>query len=436
MCQIFDRLNLQPNYITPIPVHFKSHLLAWANQWASAVYLDNNDYPSLGLSSWDVLVAVSNHDHGLVCNAGNAFGQLEDLYHKNPKQWLFGYFGYDLKNEVENLYSNHFDGIGWPDMFFFVPEMVIGIRNGHVEVYAPNPISILDEILAAAITPPFIPDHSITLQPRLPKQDYLDAVQAIRQHILEGDIYEMNFCQEFYAENVVIEPVGTFSRLNSLSRAPFATYLKHDGRTLMCSSPERFLRKEGTRLVTQPIKGTRRRSAHLEEDAQIKAELYSSEKDRSENVMIVDLVRNDLAHHCLPGTIKVEELFGIYSFPTVHQMISTVSGQLPDGDNGLKAIRDAFPMGSMTGAPKVMSMELIERYERTRRGLFSGAVGYFDPNGDFDFNVVIRSLQYHTESRYLSCIAGGAIVYDSVPEMEYEECLIKTAAVRKCLEGK
>jgi para-aminobenzoate synthetase component 1 len=426
---------LQPNYITSIPVHFKSHLLAWADQWASAVYLDNNDYPSLGLSSWDVLVAVSNRNNGLVCQAGNAFDQLEDLYQKNPQQWLFGYFGYDLKNEVENLYSNHFDGIGWPDMFFFVPEMVIGIRNGQVEIYAANPISILDEIMAVAITPPFIPDHTITLLPRLPKQDYLDAVQAIRQHILEGDIYEMNFCQEFYAENIVIKPVGTFLRLNTLSRAPFATYLKHDGRTLMCSSPERFLRKEGTRLVTQPIKGTRRRSAHLEEDAQIKAELLSSEKDRSENVMIVDLVRNDLAHHCLPGTIKVEELFGIYSFPTVHQMISTVSGQLPEGNNGLKAIRDAFPMGSMTGAPKVMSMELIERYERTRRGLFSGAVGYFDPNGDFDFNVVIRSLQYHTERQYLSCIAGGAIVYDSVPEMEYEECLLKTAAVRKSLEG-
>ncbi len=433
--KICHRLTLQPNYITSIPVHFKSHLLAWADQWASAVYLDNNDYPSLGLSSWDVLVAVSNRNNGLVCQAGNAFDQLEDLYQKNPQQWLFGYFGYDLKNEVENLYSNHFDGIGWPDMFFFVPEMVIGIRNGQVEIYAANPISILDEIMAVAITPPFIPDHTITLLPRLPKQDYLDAVQAIRQHILEGDIYEMNFCQEFYAENIVIKPVGTFLRLNTLSRAPFATYLKHDGRTLMCSSPERFLRKEGTRLVTQPIKGTRRRSAHLEEDAQIKAELLSSEKDRSENVMIVDLVRNDLAHHCLPGTIKVEELFGIYSFPTVHQMISTVSGQLPEGNNGLKAIRDAFPMGSMTGAPKVMSMELIERYERTRRGLFSGAVGYFDPNGDFDFNVVIRSLQYHTERQYLSCIAGGAIVYDSVPEMEYEECLLKTAAVRKSLEG-
>ena len=433
--KICHRLTLQPNYITSIPVHFKSHLLAWADQWASAVYLDNNDYPSLGLSSWDVLVAVSNRNNGLVCQAGNAFDQLEDLYQKNPQQWLFGYFGYDLKNEVENLYSNHFDGIGWPDMFFFVPEMVIGIRNGQVEIYAANPISILDEIMAVAITPPFIPDHTITLLPRLPKQDYLDAVQAIRQHILEGDIYEMNFCQEFYVENIVIKPVGTFLRLNTLSRAPFATYLKHDGRTLMCSSPERFLRKEGTRLVTQPIKGTRRRSAHLEEDAQIKAELLSSEKDRSENVMIVDLVRNDLAHHCLPGTIKVEELFGIYSFPTVHQMISTVSGQLPEGNNGLKAIRDAFPMGSMTGAPKVMSMELIERYERTRRGLFSGAVGYFDPNGDFDFNVVIRSLQYHTERQYLSCIAGGAIVYDSVPEMEYEECLLKTAAVRKSLEG-
>ena len=204
---------------------------------------------------------------------------------------------------------------------------------------------------------------------------------------------------------------------------------------MLCGSPERFLRKEGDLLVTQPIKGTRKRSSDPETDAKIKAELASSEKDRSENVMIVDLVRNDLAHHCLPGSIQVTELFGIHSFPTVHQMISTVEGRLPAGNNGIGALRDAFPMGSMTGAPKVMAMQLIEHFEQTRRGLFSGAVGYFAPGGDFDFNVVIRSLQYNAATNYLSCSVGGAIVYDSVPEQEYEECLIKMSAIKKVLES-
>ena len=421
------------------PLILKSKLLAWANQYSTAVYLDNNNYPALGLSSWEVLVAVGD-ETGLQAveqNAGGAFDALTELAQAHKGKWLFGYLGYDLKNEVENLYSHNFDGIGWPDLFFFVPQTVVGIRNGQLEVLysVVSPSLILAQIDHIIPANPFVPVHPIALQARLPKAEYLAAVSAIRQHILEGDIYEMNFCQEFYAEAVDIEPVEVFLRLNQLSRAPFATFLKHGPRTLMCSSPERFLRKDGSKLTSQPIKGTRRRSSDPAEDEWIKTSLINSEKDRSENVMIVDLVRNDFAHHCLPGTIQVEELFGIYTFPTVHQMISTVSGRLPEGDNGLLAIRDAFPMGSMTGAPKIMSMQLIERYERTRRGLFSGAVGYFAPNGDFDFNVVIRSLQYHNTQRYLSCIAGGAIVYDSVPEDEYDECILKTAAIRKTLEG-
>jgi para-aminobenzoate synthetase component 1 len=283
---------------------------------------------------------------------------------------------------------------------------------------------------------PFFPENSIILEPRISKEVYLYLVEAIRGHIGGGDIYEMNFCQEFYAENVDIDPAGIFVQLNEISRAPFATFFKNDHLSLICGSPERFLQKKGEMLVTQPIKGTRKRSADPLEDAAIREELFYSEKDRSENVMIVDLVRNDLSRNCLPGTVIVDELFGIYSFPTVHQMISTVRGTLPAGDDGLDALFDAFPMGSMTGAPKVMAMQLIEQYETTRRGLYSGAVGYFAPNGDFDFNVVIRSLQYNAKNKYLSCSVGGAIVYDSVPEQEYEECLVKIAAIRKTLEGK
>lgn len=294
------------------------------------------------------------------------------------------------------------------------------------------PATLLQTILQMpAPSPQAAP--SIALHPRMSPPEYLKKVETIRQHIAGGDIYEMNFCQEFFAEHVQINPLHTFQRLNKRAAAPFSAYLKKNIHYLLCASPERYLRKQGSRLVTQPIKGTRPRSADTVEDAAIRSELATCEKDRSENVMIVDLVRNDLARDCLPGTIQVDELFGIYSFPTVHQMISTVSGQLPPGDSGMGALRSCFPMGSMTGAPKVMSMQLIEQYETTRRGLFSGAVGYFDPEGNYDFNVVIRSIQYRADTGYLSCMVGGAIVYDSVPEQEYEECLTKIKAIRDVL---
>ena len=277
-------------------------------------------------------------------------------------------------------------------------------------------------------------------------------------------MYEVNLCQEFFSEHTAINPVAVFERLNAIAQAPFATFLRWHHRYLLSASPERFLKKTGRRVMSQPIKGTRRRGATATEDEQIRHELAASEKDRAENVMIVDLVRNDLARHCLPGSVRVDELFGIYTFPTVHQMISTVSGVLaggtaftpsgqkpftamanesneasgvnaayPDGVNAVLPLRDAFPMGSMTGAPKVMAMQLIEQYERTRRGLYSGAVGYFDPTGDFDFNVVIRSILYNAESGYVSVQVGGAIVFDSDPEQEYEECLLKAEAMRRAL---
>jgi para-aminobenzoate synthetase component I len=222
--------------------------------------------------------------------------------------------------------------------------------------------------------------------------------------------------------------------LNDLSRAPFAAFMRWKDRYLLSGSPERFLQKKGDILRSQPIKGTRRRGTTSAEDESIRAELAACEKDRAENVMIVDLVRNDLARNCLPGSVVVDELFGIHTFQTVHQMISTVRGTLRPDAHPMQALRDAFPMGSMTGAPKVRAMELIEHYERSRRGLYSGAVGYWTPGGDFDFNVVIRSLLYNAADRYLSYHVGGAIVYDSAGEQEYEECLLKGEAMQKAVK--
>jgi len=245
----------------------------------------------------------------------------------------------------------------------------------------------------------------------------------------------MNFCQEFFAEGVRIDPLSMFDRLNQHSKAPFSAYYRLRDRYLLCASPERFLKKEGAKIISQPIKGTIRRGGDPKEDLGLKNQLASSEKDRSENVMIVDLVRNDLGRSCKAGSVEVEELFGIYGFNQVWQMISTVKGELEEGEDGIDAIRRAFPMGSMTGAPKVRSMQLIEEYEQSKRGLYSGAVGYIRPDGDFDFNVVIRSLLYNAADQYLSFQVGGAIVFDSVAEKEYEECLLKAKGILDVLQG-
>jgi para-aminobenzoate synthetase component I len=406
------------------------------------VCLDSNQYKSRRVNrvEWECLAAAEAKEL-LEKPAGQAFSALEEWV-TQKQDWLFGCLCYDLKNEVEALSSTHFDGIGWPDMAFFQPVTVAGIRNGHLEIHTllpdPDAVKAIIEATPCPDPPPVPTDAPFparALTPRMPRPEYLATVEAIRAHIAGGDLYEMNLCQEFYVENAQLTPLTTHQRLNTIARTPFATWLRWGHRYLLSASPERFLKKEGQRLVTQPIKGTRPRGQTPDADFSLKQDLLNDEKDRSENVMIVDLVRNDFARQCLPGTIKVEELFGIYTFATVHQMISTVSGILPADTSPVAALRDCFPMGSMTGAPKVMAMELIERYEKTRRGLYSGACGYFTPAGDFDFNVVIRSILYNSRTQYASVQVGGAIVYDSVPEKEYDECLVKLRAVRNVLEG-
>lgn len=424
------------------PERTKKRLLAWADSFPVSVYLDSNAFPHPKHSSWECLVGAGAHEQ-VNAGAGQAFPLLKDFFNKK-QDWLFGFFGYDLKNEVEKLHSQNADGIGLPDLYFFQPEIVAGIRRGagansaafSLEIFSLDiPVPAVYEAIQTANPAIETSGHTpkTTLTPRISKPRYLKTVEAIRRHIEEGDVYEMNLCQEFYAEKAVINPRRTFEQLNTLTRAPFAAYMRYGDWFLLCASPERFMRKQGHALISQPIKGTRRRHAAAVDDARIREELRDSIKDRAENVMIVDLVRNDLARHCLPGSVQVEELFGIYTFQTVHQMISTITGVLRPDTHPLDALRDAFPMGSMTGAPKVMAMELIEYYEHTRRGLFSGAVGYFTPDGDFDFNVVIRSILYHAGSGYLSCQVGVAIVHDSVPEQEYEECLVKIKALMQAL---
>lgn len=416
---------------------FKQKAFVWARAFPLISYLDSNEYKQDPQHSHEGLIAVGQ-EATLIKEPDdlsvNAFDQLKAL-HQQKQDWLFGFMTYDLKNEVERLSSKNQDHIGMPDLLFFQPEIVIEIFADQVAIHSKT---ILPEIIFKQIqNTNAIKVQAIAKKPnvkaRLSKDYYLKSVEAIRQHIIEGDIYEMNFCQEFFAEAYEMDAEQLFLLLNKIGKAPFTAFVKWQDRYLCCASPERFIKKVGNKLISQPIKGTIKRGQTEAEDLQLQEALSNSEKDKAENVMIVDLVRNDLSRSCQAGTVKVDELFGIYAYEQVHHMISTISGELRDEVHFVDAIRNAFPMGSMTGAPKVMSMELIEKYEKTRRGLYSGAVGYIRPNGDFDFNVVIRSVLYNAVAKYLSFQVGGAIVFNSVPELEYEECLLKAKGILTAL---
>lgn len=408
-------------------------MLNWLYQFDICCFLDNQQYQGEH-HSYECLLGAGTL-HRLECNAGNAFEQLQQM-HAEHGDWLFGHLGYDLKNELFPLHSEHPDPIGFADMFFFVPEVVILLGKDAIQIgiHGDGHAKIWESINNVPATTRFpVRDcKEMEMQQRISQPEYIKVIQQLQQHILRGDCYEINFCQQFYAKDVALDPIAAFKILCHLSPNPFSAYYRCDDKYLICASPERYLRKEGAHLLSQPIKGTiARYKFDAELDDQRKATLQHSAKDRSENVMVVDLVRNDLAIVCEEGSVQVDELFGIYSFPQVHQMISTISGTLRNDLNWVDAIKATFPMGSMTGAPKRRVMELIEKYEAVKRGIFSGAVGYITPEADFDFNVVIRSILYNESTHYVSWLAGGGITFYSDPRQEYEESLLKSAAIRQ-----
>jgi para-aminobenzoate synthetase component 1 len=367
-------------------------------------------------------------------DAGNALTALKQ-FHASQNDWIFGHLAYDLKNEIETLTSSNPDHVGFPDLFFFVPQVILELSERSVSIGSVynDHHSIWDEICSTS--PAAREKETDTdIRSRYTKEEYIRLVEKLRQHILRGDCYEINLCQEFFAENAVIDPVSLHVQLGASSPNPFSAFYKLNDRFLSCMSPERYLKKEGRRLLSQPIKGTARRHPDNPAlDALNLLGLTASDKERAENIMVVDLVRNDLSRICKEGTVRVDELCAVYSFPQVYQMVSSVSGEQKDDTHWTEAISATFPMGSMTGAPKKKVMELIERYETARRGLFSGSIGYVRPSGDFDFNVVIRSVLYNAADRYLSFQTGSAITFSSDPEKEYEECLLKAAAIKKAL---
>jgi para-aminobenzoate synthetase component I len=416
------------------PIAFKKQLLDWSQQFREIVFMDSNDYPQ-EFSSFDAILAVDAFTL-IQTDYHNAFEDLQQ-YQQTTKDWLFGYLSYDLKNDSENLQSTNFDGLAFPDLFFFQPKKLFLLKGNQVTIQYLNLCD--DEVEEDWETilkqEPIETKESsvVTVQPRISKESYIEKVNTLLEHLHRGDVYEANFCMEFYAENTSINPLEKFERLNAISQTPFAVYFKNNQQYLLSATPERYLRKEGEHLISQPIKGTAKRFQDKTEDEQSKANLASDPKERAENIMITDLVRNDLSRTAQKGSVQVQELCAIYSFEQVHQMISTITSKLDNKYSNIDVLRMTFPMGSMTGAPKISVMKIIDELEETKRGLYSGAIGYFSPNGDFDFNVVIRSILYNQKNKYVSFSVGSAITSLSQPESEYEECLLKAKAMHEVL---
>lgn len=419
------------------PELVKKHLLHWSQQFREIVFLDSNNKPS-HYSTYDCILAADAFT-SLQTDHSNAFNEL-DVYQKTTKDWLFGYLSYDLKNDIEKMTSKNKDGLLFPDLFFFQPKKLIFVKENQIEFHYLHVCddemeSDFQEIIHWELETELLQEH-VTIQQQISKKDYLQKVDKMLEYIQNGVIYEANFCMEFFAEDTVINPLTTFEALNSISKAPFATFFKNNQQFALSASPERYLKKIGEKCISQPIKGTSRRFENREEDELSKINLANDPKERSENIMIVDLVRNDLSKTAQKGSVIVEELCEIYSFLQVHQMISTIASLIKPEFSPSDALKTTFPMGSMTGAPKISAMNCIEELEETKRGFYSGSVGYFTPDNNFDFNVIIRSILYNEAEKYVSFSVGSAITSKSEPESEYKECLLKARAMRLVLNDK
>ncbi|WP_395063198.1 anthranilate synthase component I family protein [Flavobacterium sp.] len=412
---------------------FKQQLLLWANQFREVIFLDSNSY-NQKYSSYDCVLAVDALT-SIKTDYEKAFEDLHQ-YQSQARDWIFGYLSYDLKNDIEDLKSDNYDGLHFPDLFFFQPKKIFLLKENQLEIQyltmCDDEIEEDFEEINQCSVFSFL-SSKINVNQRISKENYISKVSKMLEHIHLGAIYEANFCMEFYTENAQIEPLEIYRKLNQISEPPFAVYFKNNTNYLLSASPERYLKKEHQKVISQPIKGTSKRSLNLDEDEASKNNLQNNQKERSENIMIVDLVRNDLSKTATKGSVEVAELCQIYTFKQVHHMISTIVSNVEHTTSPIEILRTTFPMGSMTGAPKISAMTIIENLEETKRGLYSGAVGYFTPNGDFDFNVVIRSILYNSDNQYLSFSVGSAITSLSEPENEYDECLLKAKAMFEVL---
>lgn len=371
----------------------------------------------------------------------DALEVIEDSFSALEKEckedWYFGFIGYDVKNQ---LHSTHFKKakptIAFPSLHFFCPRWIVRKKNNQWQVGFPSKLETKEtaiqfiEKIDRTIPQLKINKIQANITPSLDKESYVKAFHKIQNEMADGKVYGLNLCIEYSADSVEINPADTFVELMDLSPMPFSAFLKHKDKYAFCASPERYLMKESEKLFSMPMKGTAPRGNISQQDKREREKLVNSEKERSENSMITDLVRNDLAQTSISGTVQVDELCGIYTFPHLFQMVSTVSSKIRKGKSWLDAIKNSFPMGSMTGVPKLNAMKLIDQYEPSSRGLYSGAIGYILPEKDFDFNVVIRTLFYDSAHKKISFWAGSAITHQANAEDEYAECLLKTEIIQ------
>lgn len=413
---------------------FLLQALQWSKGFDTVCLFQSNGFQNQ-YSKIGNLLAIGAKDT-FSANVGSVFTDLEKFKSRYPNTLIPGFLSYDLKNEIEDLQTNHPNPLGFPDAYFFIPQVLIEFQSGSITITSEDPQRTFEEISTSKALDL---DYQFKgkIEARMSQETYFDAFNNIQKHIYQGDIYEANLCQEFYAEGTEIDnPEALYLRLNSLSPTPFSSFLKIRDKFVISASPERFLAKRGKTLVSQPIKGTAARGKDPQEDEELRNNLANNPKEIAENVMIVDLVRNDLTRSAIPGTVEVTEKLGIYTFEHVHQMISTVSCQMDEKLSDTQVIRNTFPAGSMTGAPKISAMKLCDRYETSRRAVYSGAIGYFSADGDFDFNVVIRTILFNKTQKYLSFHTGSAITVDANAAFEFAECYTKASAILKALEQK
>ena len=352
-----------------------------------------------------------------------------------------GYFAYDLGRRIEHLPVKAIHDISIPDMAIGIYDWVVVVdhhkRRTWLVTYGHNKNTLDQWQDLTQLFNSFNKRQPSGFNPQsevisnFDKTSYAKAFDRIKHYIREGDCYQVNLAQRF-----MIEVQGSiwdgYLRLRQINPSPFASFFNLPDVMVLSSSPERFLKVTNGLVETRPIKGTRRRSGIAFEDKSLAVELLESEKDRAENLMIVDLLRNDLGKNCINGSVSVPKLFALETYATVHHLVSTVTGQLKPDRDAIDLLRGCFPGGSITGAPKLRSMEIIEELEPHRRNIYCGSIGYIGFDGDMDCNIAIRTLVYHANKMY--CWAGGGIVYDSVMEAEYQECFDKAAALLHLLE--
>ncbi|TDS12888.1 anthranilate synthase component I family protein [Sphingobacterium paludis] len=414
---------------------FEDQALRWAQQFNELCFLQSNEYAD-PYSKVKAVLSVNATESFRSDDGQDAFTKLEHFRTRHPHTWMPGFLSYDLKNDTESLaIAGRIDDLHFPEAYFFVPSIHLRFFAGQVEIQAEQPDQVFRQIQAIAIEPLRSSSRSnpIHVQMRFSKSAYVDAFEHLQEHIQRGDIYEVNLCQEFYATATELDPLALYQTLNRVSPTPFSCFFKVGEKYIVSASPERFLAKRGDTLISQPIKGTAARGDTEEKDQALKDALLQNPKEIAENIMIVDLVRNDLTRSALAGSVDASRRLELHSFKQVHQLISTITCTKDPHISDVQAIKNTFPAGSMTGAPKIKAMELCEKYEGSKRGIYSGAVGYFAEDGDFDFNVVIRSVLYNKENGYLSFHTGGAITLDAQADKEYAECILKASAIVEAL---